>query len=146
MRPFSARMRRIERTAEYVGGSGRSPITSATVAWPRRNRMFITCRSRRVNPSLSFSFAIVMLIFQHQAPDVKPPFAGATEKSPGGAGLSLLWVRPDVAGGDRPGEAAGASGVAAFPAAPAPPEAAHRPRTRSRRSEARPFACAVRRS
>jgi len=37
--------------------------------------MFITCRSRRLNASLSFSFDIVMLIFQHLARDVKPLFA-----------------------------------------------------------------------
>ena len=48
---FLLRMRRMERTAEYVGGSGRSAMTSDTVASPRRNRMSMTWRSRRVSAS-----------------------------------------------------------------------------------------------
>jgi len=44
--------------------------------------MFMTCRSRRVNASLSFSFDIVMLIFQHLAPRVKPFFASDRKVGP----------------------------------------------------------------
>src|SRR3954463_16314290 len=47
MRFFSPRMRRTDRTAEYVGGSGSSAMISATVASARRWRMSMTCRSRR---------------------------------------------------------------------------------------------------
>src|ERR1044071_7988259 len=43
---FSLRIRRIERTAEYVGGSGSSAMISATVDSPRRCRISMTCRSR----------------------------------------------------------------------------------------------------
>src|SRR5438034_8301957 len=51
-------------------------MTSATVACPRRKRMFITCRSRRVRASLSFCFGMAMLIFQHRAPHVKGHLQG----------------------------------------------------------------------
>src|SRR5438093_8992399 len=107
--------------------------------------MFITCRSRRVNASLSFSFDIVMLIFQHLAPDVKR--FSKSDRNVGPRGPSSLVV--GVAGAKErraPREPARAPEVAAYPASrPVPDDAAAS--APDRRSIAMPaFTAAVRRT